>query len=52
MGWVAVVQQLDRDLLAIEMTKSGLSLQENRIRSIPILRRRVALRSRNRISKK
>jgi hypothetical protein len=34
MDWVAVVQQLDRDLLAIEITKSGLSLQEDRIRSI------------------
>ena len=40
MDWVtelvAVVQQLDRDLLAIEMTKSGLSLQQNKIRSISL----------------
>jgi hypothetical protein len=36
MDWVAVVQQLDRDLLAIEMVRSGLSLQETEIRSIPL----------------
>lgn len=36
MGWVAVVQQLDRDLLALEMVRSGLSLQKTEIRSIPL----------------
>lgn len=36
MDWVAVVQQLDRDLLALEMVRSGLSLQETEIRSIPL----------------
>lgn len=36
MGCVAVVQQLDRDLLALEMVRSGLSFQETEIRSIPL----------------
>jgi hypothetical protein len=36
MDWVAVVQQLDRDLLALEMVRSGLSFQEAEIRSIPL----------------
>lgn len=39
MEWVAVAQQLDRDLLAIEMIKSGLAAQENNIRSIPLFDR-------------
>nr|WP_312230742.1 hypothetical protein [Pseudomonas sp.] len=39
MEWVAVAQQLDRDLLAIEMIKSGLATQENNIRSIPLFDR-------------
>lgn len=39
MEWVAVTQQLDRDLLAIEMIKSGLATQENNIRSIPLFDR-------------
>lgn len=36
MEWIAVVQQLDRDLLAIEMIKSGLATQEKNIRSISL----------------
>lgn len=36
MDWVAVVQQLDRDLLALEMVRSGLSMQEAEIHSIPL----------------
>jgi hypothetical protein len=36
MDWVAVVQQLDRDLLAIEMVKNGLYRQEIEIRSISL----------------
>jgi len=39
MEWVAVAQQLDRDLLAIEMIKSGLATQEKNIRSIPLFDR-------------
>jgi len=39
MEWVAVAQQLDRDLLAIEMIRSGLAAQENNIRSIPLFDR-------------
>jgi hypothetical protein len=37
MEWVAVAQQLNRDLLALEMMKSGLSLQQRAIRSVPLL---------------
>lgn len=37
MEWVAVVQQLNRDLLAIEMTRSGLLLQQRAIRSVHLL---------------
>ncbi|MCP5158030.1 MAG: hypothetical protein H6975_01235 [Gammaproteobacteria bacterium] len=36
MDWVAVVQQLDRDLLALEMVRSSLSRQETEIQSIPL----------------
>ena len=36
MDCVAVVQQLNRDLLALEMVRSGLSLKESEIRSIPL----------------
>lgn len=39
MNWVAVVQQLDRDLLALEMVRSGLSLQETEIRSTLLFHR-------------
>lgn len=37
MEWVAVVQQLNRDLFAIEMTKSGLAHQQFSIKSIPLV---------------
>jgi len=37
MEWVAVVQQMNRDLLAIEMTRSGLLLQKRAIRSVPLI---------------
>lgn len=37
MDWVAVVQQLDRDLLAIEMIKSALVAQEKNINAIPLI---------------
>ncbi|CAI9004539.1 hypothetical protein [Pseudomonas sp. URIL14HWK12:I7] len=37
MEWVAVVQQLNRDLFAIEMVKSGLAHQQSAIRSIPLV---------------
>lgn len=37
MDWVAVVQQLNRDLFAIEMTKSGLAHQQSAINSIPLV---------------
>jgi hypothetical protein len=37
MEWVAVVQQLNRDLLAIEMARSGLLLQQQAIRSVALL---------------
>jgi hypothetical protein len=37
MEWLAVVQQLDRDLLALEMVRSGLILQENEVHSIPFM---------------
>lgn len=37
MDGMAVIQQLDRDLFAVEMVRSGLSLQETKIRSIPLL---------------
>ncbi|MDH4567934.1 hypothetical protein E8E95_14720 [Pseudomonas sp. BN414] len=36
MDWVAVAQQLDRDLLAIEMVRCALIQQEESIRSIPL----------------
>lgn len=39
MDWVAVAQQINRDLLAIEMIKSGLSAQEGNIKSIPLFDR-------------
>jgi hypothetical protein len=38
MQWVAVVQQLNRDLFAIEMTRSGLLLQKQAIGSIPLIK--------------
>ncbi|NDV12729.1 hypothetical protein [Crenobacter caeni] len=37
MEWVAVVQQLNRDLLAIEIARSGLALQQRAIRAIPLI---------------
>lgn len=37
MDWVAVVQQLNRDLFAIEMAKSGLAHQQSAINSIPLI---------------
>lgn len=39
MEWVAVAQQLNRDLLAIEMIKSGLVAQEKNIKSISLFDR-------------
>ena len=38
MEWVAVVQQLNTDLFAIEMTRSGLLLQKQAIGSIPLIK--------------
>lgn len=37
MEWIAVVQQLNRDLFAIEMVKSGLAHQQSAIESIPLV---------------
>lgn len=37
MDWVAVAQQLNRDLLAIEMIKTAISAQEKRISAIPLI---------------
>lgn len=37
MEWVAVVQQLNRDLFSIEMVRSGLAHQQSAINSIPLV---------------
>lgn len=37
MNWVAVVQQLDTDLLAIELVRQCLSMQDQALKSIPLI---------------
>ncbi|WP_409263148.1 hypothetical protein [Pseudomonas putida] len=37
MEWVAVVQQLNRDIFSIEMMRSGLAHQQSAISSIPLI---------------